>query len=82
MADEIGGGTFSSFGSLASFFGGGESVGASSVGEKKLRIAKKQEIAERLGNRMDWILGWCDQLGLDGKVKEVVGTVYLGLAER
>ena len=84
IAQEISQSRFSNFGSLSSFFGGGGSGdAASSIGERKLRVAKQQEIAERLGWRMEWIVtGWCDQLGIGTGPKEVVGTVYLALAER
>ena len=58
-------------------------IAASSIGERKLKVAKQHEKAERLGWRMEWIVtGWCDQLGIGTGPKEVVGTVYLALAER
>ncbi|KAN0063947.1 hypothetical protein ACQY0O_003553 [Thecaphora frezii] len=52
------------------------------VTEKKLLVAKKHEKAERLGARMEWFVGWCDQLGLPEGVKEVVGRSYVMVAEQ
>lgn len=70
------------FGDFSSFFGGGGDASADGLSERQLRAAKKHELAERLGMRLEWIVGWCDQLGLPQSVKEVVGRSYVIMAEK
>ena len=78
------------FGNLSSFFSRGstgddsrgEDTWGPGITEKKLLIAKRHETAERLGVRMEWLMGWCDQLGLPEALKEAVGRGYIIVAEK
>lgn len=51
------------------------------VDQRSLEIAHKHETAQRLGLRMDWLLGWCNQLQFPTGVTELLGRAYLIVAE-
>ncbi|SPO32791.1 related to PCP1 - mitochondrial serine protease [Ustilago trichophora] len=80
------------FAHLSSFFSSSSSSNSSNssggeiwgpgVTEKALMAAKQQETAQRLGLRMQYLVGWCQQLHLPQGVTEFVGRSYIILAER
>lgn len=82
VREEGGGGLFD----FSSFFGtNGNGTGRSSlagIDERKIMVARKQELAERMGMRLTWLLGWCDQLGIPQGGKQFVGRVFTWGAER
>ncbi|PWN47115.1 hypothetical protein IE53DRAFT_371726 [Violaceomyces palustris] len=72
------------FGDLTSFFTGespSDTFWGSGVSERRLRIAKKQEEADRLGLGMNKLMGWCDQIGLPQGFKQELGRLYIITAE-
>lgn len=76
------------FANISSFFSSstddntaGSAVWGAGVTEKRLMAAKNHETASRLGLRMDWLVGWCNQLGLPAGLTEFVGRSYLIAAE-
>ncbi|PWY96992.1 hypothetical protein BCV70DRAFT_203259 [Testicularia cyperi] len=77
------------FANITSFFSSkttgddvhGADIWGTGVTERRLLIAKKHEIAERLGRRMEWIVGWCDQLGLPSGLTQAVGRSYVMVAD-
>lgn len=77
-----GGGLFD----FASFFGSSGNGTATSnlagIDERKLKVARKQELAEKMGWRLTWLLGWCNQLGVPEGGKQFVGRVFTWGAER
>ena len=75
------------FGNFTSFFGnsGAETISDSpwaGTAERQLRAFRKHELAEKLGWRLTWLLGWCDQLHLPVAMKQFVGKMYTWGAER
>ena len=76
------------FANISSFFSSstddntaGSAVWGAGVTEKRLMAAKNHETATRLGLRMDWLVGWCNQLGLPAGLTEFDGRSYLIAAE-
>ncbi|SPO41926.1 uncharacterized protein PSFLO_07409 [Pseudozyma flocculosa] len=51
------------------------------IDENTLNVVRKHHVAERLGHTLEWITGWCDQLGLPAGVKEVVGRSFVMVSE-
>lgn len=74
------------FSNISSFFNspdtGSSEVWGAGITEKRLLVAKKHETAERLGLRMQWLMGWCEQLRLPAPVTEFVGRNYIICAEK
>ena len=76
------------FANISSFFTGSSSENSTQaiwgpgVTDQRLKVAKSHETATRLGMRLEWLMGWCDQLGVPAGVKEVVGRSYLIAAEQ
>lgn len=73
------------FANISSFFtdtSAQSDIWGSGITERRLMAAKKQETATRLGLRMQWLMGWCDQLHLPSSLTEVIGRSYLMAAER
>lgn len=77
-----GGGIFD----FSTFFGAsGNGKGSNSlagIDEGKMKVAQKQALAEKLGWRLDWLLGWCDQLGVPQGGKQFVARTFTWGAER
>lgn len=73
---------FSSSSSSNSSSGSGSEVWGPGVTEKALMAAKQHETAQRLGLRMEYLVGWCQQLHLPQGVTEFVGRSYIILAEK
>lgn len=69
----------SSWGDFSSFFG---AAGSGTLDERRLREARRHEMALKAAMGMKWAMGWCDQLGLPRGVKEVVGNAWLICAEK
>ncbi|UZJ53431.1 hypothetical protein CBS101457_002751 [Exobasidium rhododendri] len=94
-ATGIGSSVKSIFGDFGSFFGltgngnGVQSKASSSSSdvrydsdsERRMRAARKQATAERLGRRLSKLMGWCDQLNIGTSGKEFVGRTYTWAAE-
>lgn len=82
VADELRGAR-DVFGSISSYLTGDEgmSIWGRGVTEKRLQMVKKHETAERLGVRMQWLMGWCEQLHLPSSVTETIGRAYIICAE-
>ncbi|PWN31715.1 uncharacterized protein FA14DRAFT_162631 [Meira miltonrushii] len=73
------------FGDFTSFLSArlsGDDKGASGgISEAQLRSARRHELAVRLGWRMQWLMGWCDQLYLPKGAKQAIGSAYLTVAD-
>lgn len=51
------------------------------ISEAQLRSAQKHQTAVRFGWRMQWLMGWCDQLCIPKGAKDAIGSTYLTMAE-
>lgn len=71
------------FGDFSSFLSGTDTDSAAGgVSQQKLQVAKRQELAAKMGWQLTWLLGWCDQLYLPKETKDFVGWSYTWLAQR
>lgn len=59
-----------------------QSVWGPGITEKQLMAAKAHETATKLGVRMEWLVGWCQQLHLPPAVTEFVGGSYIICADK
>lgn len=76
------------FGDFSSFFGkSGNGEGSKDprrherISENQMRAVNKQELAERLGRKLNRLMGWCDQIGLPAEGKKFIGRMYTWGAE-
>ncbi|MCO5585091.1 hypothetical protein L7F22_039023 [Adiantum nelumboides] len=72
-------GDFTSF--LSSRLSGDDRGASGGISEAQLRSASRHEQAVRLGWRMQWLMGWCDQLYIPKAAKETIGSAYLAVAD-
>jgi hypothetical protein len=77
------------FGNFSSFIGRGEGSASerwnnyrNRVSEPQLQAAHKQDIAERLGTRLNSIIGFCDSVGLPAGAKTFVAKMYCWGSDR
>lgn len=72
-------GDFTSF--LSSRLSGDERGASGGISETQLRSARRHEQAVRLGWRMQWLMGWCDQLYIPKGAQQAIGSAYLSVAD-